>query len=154
MINTLQNFFIALFFTASIGFLSAQEVSIPDPGLEAAVRNALQKPAGPLTSQDLHSLTILDATSRGITNIAGLEAASHLTILDLFNNQLANFELPVGMTNLTILDVGFNALTNFSLPDGLSKLDTLFLEDNRLRNFTLPEGLSALTQLEIGRAHV
>jgi len=39
----------------------AQEVSIPDPGLNAAVRNALQKPGGPLTEQDLLSLTNLDA---------------------------------------------------------------------------------------------
>jgi hypothetical protein len=33
----------------------AQEVSIPDPGLNAAIRDALQKPSGPLTQQDLLS---------------------------------------------------------------------------------------------------
>ncbi len=38
------------------------DVSIPDPGLNAAVREALQKPTGPLTEQDLLSLTALDAS--------------------------------------------------------------------------------------------
>ncbi len=39
-----------------IGFMvsaHAQEVSIPDPGLNAAIRAALQKPSGPLSEQDL-----------------------------------------------------------------------------------------------------
>jgi len=31
----------------------AQEVTIPDPGLNAAIRQALLKPSGPLTEQDL-----------------------------------------------------------------------------------------------------
>jgi len=37
----------------------AQEVTIPDPGLNAAIREALDKPIGPLTEQDLLSLTNL-----------------------------------------------------------------------------------------------
>ena len=37
----------------------AQEVSIPDAVLNAAIRYALQKPAGPLTAEDLLSLTNL-----------------------------------------------------------------------------------------------
>src|SRR5678815_5506356 len=43
-----------------IGFVmpvSAQEVSIPDPNLDVVVREALQKPAGPLTQQDMLGLT-------------------------------------------------------------------------------------------------
>jgi len=43
-----------------LGFIlttAAQEVSILDPGLNSAVREALQKPTGPLTDADLLSLT-------------------------------------------------------------------------------------------------
>ena len=36
-----------------------QEVSIPDSGLNAAIRDALQKPSGPLTERDLLSLVVL-----------------------------------------------------------------------------------------------
>jgi len=46
--------------------VSAEEVSVPDPGLNAAIRQALQKPDGPLTDQDLLSLTNLDASRRKV----------------------------------------------------------------------------------------
>jgi len=52
----------------------AQEVSIPDPGLTAAIRDALNKPSGPLTEQDLLGLTNLDARHRNIGSLQGLEA--------------------------------------------------------------------------------
>src|SRR6185369_573488 len=38
---------------------TAQDVTIPDPGLQSAIRDALQKPVGPLTEQDLLNLTQL-----------------------------------------------------------------------------------------------
>ena len=78
----------------------AQEVSIPDPGLNAAVRAALQIPVLPLTEQDMLSLTNLDASSRNISNLQGLDAARNLVSLDLHLNQLTNFSLPSQLTNL------------------------------------------------------
>src|SRR5262245_47130138 len=53
-----------LILTGSPLSVLAEEVSIPDPGLNAAIRQALQKPAGPLTEQDLLSLTNLNARDR------------------------------------------------------------------------------------------
>jgi len=149
----------------------AQEVSIPDPGLNAAVRAALQKPNGPLTETDLLSLTFLSAGGRSITNVQGLETARNLSILDLDNNSITNFPIAGALTNLTILDlfnnhltsfvltntlpklnildVAFNSLAECSLPAGLTNLDTLFLEGNVLTNFTLSAGLTKLTQIDL-----
>src|SRR5437899_8772848 len=84
----------------------AQEVSIPDPGLDAAIRDALQKPAGPLTSQDLLSLTNLFAVGRRVSSLEGLEAAYNLTTLDLYHNYLTNLALPAALTNLNTLNLG------------------------------------------------
>src|SRR5689334_624009 len=131
----------------------AQEVSIPDPGLNAAIRQALQKPIGPLTQQDLLGLTNLNADGRSISIVEGLEAARNLKILDLGNNSITNFTIASALTNLTILDLfnnhlvqfalsnaaptltsldlGFNSLAQCSLPAGMTKLGTLFLEGNR-----------------------
>src|SRR5678815_4300429 len=89
----------------------AQEVSIPDPGLNAAIRDALQKPFGPLIEQDLLSLTNLDASRRNVRNIVGLEVARNLASLDLQINRLSNFSLPSELTKLTALDVSINPLT-------------------------------------------
>ena len=106
----------------------AQEVSIPDPGLNAAIREALQKPIGPLTEQDLLSLTNLNARRRNVRSIDGLEAARNLVSLDLQINRLTNFSLPSELTNLSTLDLSVNPLTNFSLPSGLTNLTSLTIE--------------------------
>lgn len=157
--------------THFVALTLAQEVSIPDPGLNAAMREALQKPTGPLTDQDLLSLTVLSACCRDINSLQGLEAARNLRILDLhsnsltnaitinsltnlqivdlFQNRLTSFVLPGARPNLTIVDIGFNSLTQCLLPNGLTNLDTLFLEGNQLTNFTLPTGLTKLTQLDL-----
>jgi formylglycine-generating enzyme required for sulfatase activity len=127
----------------------AQEVSIPDPGLNAAIREVLEIPVGPLTEPDLLGLTGLIADTRNITRIDGLGAARNLTFLDLDSNRLTNFALPNTLTNLTLLDVSFNLLAQCILPTGLKKLDQLFLERNGLTNMTLPAGLTALTEVEI-----
>ena len=79
----------------------AQEVSIPDPGLNAAIRDALQIPSVPLTEQDLLTLTNLSAGGRGIHSVEGLEAAHNLRILDLDNNSITNFSIASALTNLT-----------------------------------------------------
>src|SRR5262249_2568880 len=69
-----------LSFTHSI---LAQGISIPDPGLNAAVRAALRKPTGPLTQQDMLRLTSLNASEQNVKSIAGLESAHNLVSLDL-----------------------------------------------------------------------
>jgi formylglycine-generating enzyme required for sulfatase activity len=127
----------------------AQEVSIPDPGLNSAIREALQKPDGPFTEQDLLSLTNLNARGREVRSIDGLEAARNLLALDLQINRLTNFSLPSELTNLMTLDVSFNPLTNFFLPSGLTDLTSLTLEATGLTNLTLPEGLTRLNNLDL-----
>jgi len=162
---------LAVIWTSAAVSTCAQEVSIPDPGLDAAIRQALQKPSGPLTEQDLLSLTLLSAGGRDIRSVEGLEVArnlrildldansitnfpiadalTNLTILDLFNNHLVSFVMSNASPKLTILDIAFNSLADCSLPAGMTNLDTLFLEGNSLTNFNLPAGLTRLTQLDL-----
>jgi formylglycine-generating enzyme required for sulfatase activity len=127
----------------------AQEVAIPDPGLNAAVREALQKPAGPLTTEDLLSLTNLNARNRNVKSISGLEAARNLVSLELQVNRLTNFALPSQLTNLSTLDLSANPLTNFSLPSGLKSLTSLTIEGAGLTSLTLPATLTGLTNLDV-----
>ena len=137
---------------ASASFVAttlAQEVSIPDPGLNAAIRAALQRPFGPLTEQDLLNLTNLNARSRNVRSIVGLEAARNLVSLDLQINRLTNFSLPSGLANLSTLDLSVNPLANFSLPSGLTNLTSLTIESAGLTNLTLPPGLARLTSLDL-----
>ena len=167
MFKSLHTLLVALLFLSRTSF--GQEVSISDPGLNAAVREALQKPTGPLTEQDMLRLTFLSACCRDIKSIAGLEAARNLAILDLhanlltncvvpgtltnlqivdlFQNQLTSVVLPAALSKLTIVNLGFNSLGQCSLPNGLTNLDTLFLQNNQLTSFTVPADATNLTTL-------
>src|SRR6266566_4717138 len=69
--------------TTFVSSLAAQEAFIPDPGLNAAIRQELNKPTGPITEQDLLSLTSLFSGDRNIRQTDGLEAARNLNFLDL-----------------------------------------------------------------------
>jgi internalin A len=85
---------LSLMLIVSIFSAHAQGVFIPDQGLDAAIREALQKPTGPLTEQDLLSLTHLSATDRDISTLEGLEAARNLISLDLQSNRLSQLSIP------------------------------------------------------------
>src|SRR6516162_7726403 len=100
----------------------AQQVSIPDPGLDAAIRAALQKPTGPLTEQDLLSLTNLNASQRNASSLQGLEAARNLVSLDLTSNQLAKPTVPSTLTKLSTVYISFNPLGSCTLPNALTNL--------------------------------
>ena len=150
MTNMKRNFFaVAMISTGCIASVCAQEVSIPDPGLNAAIREAVQKPSAPLTEQDLLSLTNLDASRRNISNLAGLEAARNLVTLNLQINRLTDFSLPSALTELSSLDLSINSLTNCFIPAGLTNLGQLVLEANDLHDLTLPAGLTGMRSLNL-----
>src|SRR3954471_10847705 len=61
-----------------------------DSQLDNAVRLALNKPTGALTTSDLIGLTNLTAKSAGINTLSGLESATNLLSLNLNGNYLTN----------------------------------------------------------------
>ena len=127
----------------------AQEVSIPDPGLNAAIRAALQKPSGPLTQQDMLRLAVLSARSRNIGNLQGLEFAHNLTDLDLESNHLTNLAFPGGLTKLQFLDLSLNPLTNLTLSADMTNLVNLELVSDQLTSLTVPAELRKLSGIDV-----
>ncbi|MCL0068011.1 stalk domain-containing protein, partial [Peptococcaceae bacterium] len=65
-------------------------VTFLDANLEAAIRDALRKPTGDITKEDMAKLTKLKAWKRGITDLSGLEYAVNLTSLYLKHNQITD----------------------------------------------------------------
>src|SRR5689334_1475185 len=94
-----------LLLTSLMATAQAQVVTIPDPALNAAILAALGKSAGPLTVQDMLSLTNLNARGRGVRSLEGLGAAYNLSSLNLDANRLSKLTLPSELTNLTTLDL-------------------------------------------------
>ena len=132
-----------------ITFPVTPEVFIPDPGLNAAVREALEKPDGPLTEQDLLDLTILNARSRDISNLQGLEAAHNLTALDLEANQLTSVSFPNGLTSLNSLDLSSNPLFRLALSADMTNLTDLELLSDQLTILIVPAELRNLITVDL-----
>ena len=89
---------------------SPQVVHFPDPNLEAAVREALNKPTGDITTEDMATLTSLDAKGRGIVDLSGLEYAVNLHKLILVDNQISDISPLAGLIKLEYLDLAANQI--------------------------------------------
>ncbi len=62
------------------------EATFADADLEGAIRTALAKPAGPVTEADMATLTNLNLSGLGLTDLSGLETATNLRILNIRGN--------------------------------------------------------------------
>lgn len=151
----LVHMFQRLFLTFSLVlFLSrpaiSQDLVIPDPNFLAVIREALQKPVGPVTQSDMLRLTNLSAIFRNITNVQGLEAAENLISLDLQDNRITDFRLPTNLIHLVSLDLSENRFPQLTIPAGMTNLKTLRLETGTLTNLLVPAGLTKVTSLRLG----
>ena len=70
--------------------LRSTPVQFADADLEQAVRDALGMPTGDLMPSVLATLTDLDASSRNIASLEGLEYCTNLAFLNLSSNQIAD----------------------------------------------------------------
>ena len=75
-------------------------VDIPDPGLEAAIRDYLNMPTGPIEDTDLRLVVVLLADDMGITDLTGLEYCDSLAFLYLWNNNISNISALSGLSYL------------------------------------------------------
>lgn len=137
-------------------------VEFADSGLEAAVRDALAQPEGPIRRYQVESLTILDARNRDITRLEGIGALRFVRKLDFEDNfiedvtplrTLEHLE-NLSLRNNEIIDleaIGFAALHGIPLRHLSLRHNVLRPNpDNRSFQFRLEDLslLSALTKLE------
>ena len=130
-------------------FVSAQTVTFPDPGLEAAVRDALNKPSGGITTADMLTLTNLPAAWRGITDTRGLETALNLLTLELTGNPVTNYAGFSGLANLNRLDFSSAGLSDLTFLSGLNRLQTLFIGGNQIQDISPLGGLRGLQTVHL-----
>ncbi|MBM3240604.1 leucine-rich repeat domain-containing protein [Candidatus Poribacteria bacterium] len=102
----------------------------PDPNLKAAIREALNKPEGPITDEDLAGLTQLDASERGIIDLTGIEYCINLQYLHLGWNLISDISPLSNLTNLQWLMLWINQISNISPLSSLTNLQGLWLQWN------------------------
>ena len=111
--------------------LSAAEVSIPDPNLEALLRSLLG--GEPLIPSNLASITSLWASS-DISDLTGMEYLISLQTLVLRRNQISDISALAGLTRLQYLNLDYNQISDISALAGLTQLDTLTIYSNQVTN--------------------
>jgi uncharacterized protein YjbI with pentapeptide repeats len=125
--------------------LDAQEVvDIADENLEAAIRDALGIPTGPITDADLAGLTELQADLKAITDLTGLQYCVNLTVLSLANNNISGIKPLSGLKNLTELNLSGNNISQVKPLSRLRNLTGLCLSYNNISDIS---PLSRLTNL-------
>ncbi len=125
-----------------------EPVDFTDPGLKAAVEDALW--ISDPTPTDMLGLTSLDAGSRQIGSLTGLEYATNLETLNLHFNKVGDLSVLSGLTKLDTLHLGFNEIRDISPLASLDNLMILYLNQNYISNIS---ALGCLTNLEILDIH-
>ena len=133
------------------GDVSAQVVDIPDPGLRAAIAEALDKaPGDPITRAEMGTLTQLRAIFDEVADLRGLEFAINLQLLDLSFNRISGISPLSGLTKLTRLFLWGNNISDISPLTGLTNLTSLYLSgNNNISDISPLSGLTSLTALYI-----
>jgi hypothetical protein len=125
-------------------------VVIPDTGLEAALRAALGKPSGTLRYAELVTLTELNATNRGITDLSGLEYCENLGIFHAMDNAITDLSPLQELEHLWGLDLYANQIADVSPLTGVTTLEQLILGENEITDIS---PLATLTGLMVFRVH-
>lgn len=132
----------------------AINVDIPDPNLNAALREACNKlpfilDQTPLTNKDLAKLTgTLYLGNSGIKDLEGIQNCINITQLFAYGNHLTSFPDMTRMETLTILMLDECQLTEIP-PEvaTIPHLESLSLSSNKISSVPPGLGLSALTSI-------
>ena len=123
-------------------------VDLPDLNLRAAIETGLSKAEGDsITPSEIATLTRLEASEAGISNLTGLEHATNLTVLKFDNNSISDISALANLTNLIALHLWRNSVSDLSPLAGLTKLTGLYLGGSSASDLSPLAGLTNLESL-------
>ena len=117
-------------------------------GLEAAVRQALRRPQGRITRQEVASMTRFQL-SDDIHSLAGLEHLVALEHLYLAYNDVEDLSPLAALTNLRELYLSYNHVSDVRPLAGLTKLTRMELRKNRISDVSPLSDLINLVDLDL-----
>ena len=130
-------------------FRPSDVVSIPDPNLAAAIRDALKLSSETITQLDMWMLTKLDADNKGIKDLMGLEHAHNLIFLNLDRNTISDVSALAELTQLRDLFASDNQISDITPLSALTLLERLYLRRNQISDASPLIGLVNLRRLHL-----
>jgi len=126
--------------------LQAQEdikVEFEEPGLEKAIRKAINKPSGDIYASELEEIKELNAEQLEIKSLKGIEHCITIENLCLASNQISDISPLAGLTSLEKLQLGINKISDISPLININTLEVVDLWDNPLneeaKNIIIPK---------------
>lgn len=116
----------AVFTGAGVG------LEFADKNFELAVRDALEKPHGVITAEEVATIENLDASIRPIETIEGIQHLINLSSVNLSVTGIADILPLEGLLSLEDLNLGFNNVDSLGSLKNLPNLQVLLLNDNQL----------------------
>lgn len=144
-----QNFII----TVEEAFLDSI-VEFEDYNLEQAVREAIDKPEGPLYLSDVIGIRTLDAERRGIESLKGIQHLQNLEWLWFSENQVSDISALKNLTKLEVLYFNENQVTDISALENLTNLEVLGFWGNQVTDIPALKNLTNLGFLDSGHNQV
>lgn len=89
----------------------------PDSALESAITQALGE------GEEFENITKLEAFSKNIVDLEGIQVLTNLEELDLSNNQIKDISALEGLTNLKVLNVEGNEIEDYSVLEELENVE-------------------------------
>ena len=102
-----------------------------------------------LAERPAASVTRLDLSDRGLTDVSALAGLTGLEVLDLRGNALADVWPLAGLSNLRRLDLSGNRIEDVSALAGLAELEVLLLDGNHVRDVLPLSLLPRLARLDL-----
>ena len=130
-------------------FEEDEVVVFVDPYLEAAVRQTIGILERPIYTWDMEQLTEFVAEWVPISDLSGLEYATHLRYLNLRGNQISDIMPVTNLTNLTELSITYCPLSDISPLTSLINLTRLYLLWNLVSDIAPLANLTSLTHLTL-----
>jgi hypothetical protein len=116
--------------------IDTTSVTFPDANLETVIREAVDKPSGPISVSDLESLVMLEAPGKGISDLTGLEYCLNLQYLGLWDSNISDISPLAGLINLQGLELDGNNISDISALAGLNNLIWLYLYTNNISDIS------------------
>jgi internalin A len=133
-----------------------QVVPFPDPNLKNAMKEEIELitdkilPDNEIYDQDLVPVTHLEAPTRGIYSLVGLESALSLNSISLYGNIITNIGPLASLLKLNSLNLDGNRVSDLHSLQELTWLKFLFLGNNLIGNdISVLQNLTNLTELTL-----
>ncbi|HEY9058967.1 MAG TPA: stalk domain-containing protein [Pseudobacteroides sp.] len=130
-----------------VSIIPPKAIKFSDAKLESAIRAALKKTTGSITTTDAKKVKTLNLENKGITNIEGLQYFRGLTELNLIENKVKDIMKLGSLTELKTLKMDKNRVYDISPLKYLTKLTVVWIQENHVKDLSPLKELTGMRGL-------